>query len=258
MKRLPPVALACAAVLTLLVSGCSSETASSNATASATPFQANLKDDGLAGISGWQPPTAVCGTANLMPVIVKNTSPTAQTFSMTIGAGLTEQVIPMTDSGSYTEICPSRSGSGDYSGNKPEFSQQQTVQPGQTYAFFLSLGGVDYNLITAGSTFSIGGLPNGASGASWYDFDLQLNGDGGYNDLIPYYSNTGGPDTNNGQNGFAIVGCSPSSFPAPTGDSQPVTITPDTSDVLSPWSKNKTNAPTYGWWEPMCMAWLNG
>jgi len=208
--------------------------------------------DGLGGISGWQPPTAVCGTADFVPLLITNATNTSQTGSMTIGGDLTEQVA--VNPYDFNANCPSRTGSGRWQQNGSTYSANLTVPPGQTQVFTLALGGVDENLIGTSHTFSIGGLPGGTSNASWYDFALTLNADDSFTGLYPYYSGTGGTDpATNGQNGFNIVACNPGSFT--TGET--VTVTP-TAQVMTPYSSSKRNATngSYGWNQPICMAWL--
>ena len=208
--------------------------------------------DGLAGISGWQPPTAVCGTANVVPLLITNATNSPQTGSMTVGGDLTEQV--QINPANLDAQCPSRTGSGNWQQNGSTYSSNLSVQPGTTQTFILALGGVDENLIGTSHTFSIGGLAAGTANASWYDFDLTLNADMSFSSLSPYYSGTGGTDpATNGQNGFNIVECDPSSFT--TGET--VTINP-TAQVMTPYSSSKRNATnnSYGWNQPICMAWL--
>lgn len=245
------LALPAAAAAMLILAGCG------GSNTAATPAGVSVNNDGLAGIAGWEPPAQVCGTANLMPVIIYNGTDEAQTASMTIGSGLTEQVIPSPNTDDYVENCPARTGTGEWGQYKSGFSGEQTVQPGEAYQFYLYLGGADYNLIEAGHQFSIGGLPNGAPNASWYDFDLGLNLDGGFESLGSVYSGTGGVEwASNGQNGFNIVKCNPSSFPAPGTGAQPSRFVPEMDTLLTPFSRGNEQGPAYGWWEPMCLAWF--
>lgn len=202
--------------------------------------------DGLGGISGWQPPTPVCGEANIVPLLVANYTNEVQTGSITIGGDLTEQVVVDPYQGAN---CPQRDGTGRWEQNGSTYSQNFTIQPGTVGTYTISLGGVDENLIGTSHTFSIGGDPNGASDAQWYDFELYLNADESFHYLGSYYSGTGGTDTTNTQNGFNILSCNPV-VPA-SGDN--VTVT---GPIASPYSSGNAPGPGWGSGAAICLGWL--
>lgn len=212
------------------------------AVASTTPAAA----EGLGGITGWQPPTAVCGEANIVPLLVANYTNVPQTGSITVDGDLAEQV---TINPYSPSTCPSRDGTGRWSQNGTNYTQNVTIQPGTVGTYMISLGGVDDNLIGDDHTFSIGGLPGGTSGQSWYDFSLTLNADESFKYLQSYYENTGGTEMTNGQNGFNILSCNPI-VPA-AGDN--VTVQ---GPIGSPFSSRSVNGPGYGFGAGICLGWL--
>lgn len=213
----------------------------------ATPAQA----DGLGGISGWQPPTEVCGTANLMPVVATNA--TNQTQTLTINApagGMSEQVRFMTSQSDFVSNCPSRNGSGEAATNSPAWTQTVTVDPGTSQTFYLSLGGVDYTLLGNDAfTISGGTTPDPIQGSpipAEVTFTLDLGMDEQYESLSSYYGGLGSTSVP----GFNLLACNTESL-TPGGDIYA------TSQVLTPYAQaNGTPGPTYGSNQPMCMGWI--
>jgi hypothetical protein len=204
--------------------------------------------EGLGGISGWQPPTQVCGATSFFPVLFQNNTDTVQTASITIAPHTSGQVHFGSDSGSVASAAGCNRPVWGY--NPGQFQQNITVQPGQTDVYYMAIGGKDYNLIGAAHSFAIGGLPSGTSGASWYDFGFSLNVDESFQNLWAYYSNTGGTASNNGQNGFAVAQCNTSNTP---GGGQTVTVG---SKVITPWSSNTYNTPGQTQFnQPLCFTW---
>jgi hypothetical protein len=203
--------------------------------------------DGLGGITGWQPPVASCGTANIVPLLVANLTNESQTGSITIDGDLAEQV---TINPYQSAQCPQRDGTGWYSQDGNNYTTNFTVPAGQTAAYVISMGGVDLNLITSSNTFSIGGDANGASNAQWYDFKLTLNADESFKYLQSYYSGTGGTSSaSNKQNGFNILSCNPI---VPTAGQNVSVVGP----LGTPYSGGNRNGPGYGWGAAMCLGWL--
>lgn len=200
--------------------------------------------DGIGGISGWEPPTKVCGEGNLVPVLMTNATSSPQTYTWTVSGDLAEQVEV---DPSQSANCPSRTGTGDWQQDGTGYVYSETVQPGETVSFDVLFGGVDENLIGDSNTFEVSGIPNGPS---WYDMQLDLNLDGSFKLLYAYYENTGGTGANNGQNGFNIVQCSPSTLPS----SGSVNVFP-TPVVLTPYTTS-VGGVNFGWSQPLCFAWL--
>lgn len=208
-------------------------------------------EDGLNGISSWNAPGASCGTANVVPLLIANYTGVDQTGSFTVDGDTAEQVVLTSyDPTASNVTCPSRNGTGEWQQNGVSQSQNFTVPAGGISAWTLTLGGSSENLIGTNHEFSIGGLPNGAANASWYDFYLSLNLDLSFNNLDMSYNNTGGTNPQlSTQNGFNVLTCSPST-PA-SGDSVRVvgpSLTPYTTTVSSPIS--------YGWGDALCLGWL--
>lgn len=134
--------------------------------------------DGLGGISGFEPPPNVCGTASLTPVVVTNTTSITQTLTINVpGGGMAEQVTFLTSASDFNGECPQRDGTGVAGQNADAWTQTVSVSPGTLESFYLSLGGVDYNLATSGNVFAFNG------GASIYGItsgviaQLNLGGD---------------------------------------------------------------------------------
>lgn len=205
--------------------------------------------DGLGGISGWQPPTAVCGEANVVPLLFGNFTEQAQTVTITVTGNLAEQV---TLNPWQSPNCPQRDGTGRWEQNGPNYTQTITVPPGQISAQSIGLGGVDENLLT-GNSFTMSGNVEANPGediGTWYTFALDLNADDSFVSLQSSYFMTGGIDsTTNDQNGFNILNCSPS-IPA-AGDSVSIV-----GPVASPYSMDNIKGPKYGPGEAMCLGWL--
>ena len=206
--------------------------------------------EGLGGITGWQPPTAVCGTANVVPVVITNYTNQSQTGSITIPPNLTEQV--QVNPVDFSAQCPQRpaDATGNYQQQTPAYQQNLTVNPGQSASFMLAMGGVDYNLAGVSNTFAIGGLPIGSTNPSWYNFTLGLNADESFSYLELSWSNTGGIQASNNQNGFNVVQCLPQSF---SNGSGPIDITATTNILTQYYDSNNY---VYKSNEPICLAWL--
>lgn len=204
--------------------------------------------EGLGGISGWQPPTQVCGATSFFPVLFENATDETQTASITIAPRTSGQVHFGSNAGNVASAA--QCGRPTWGYNPGAFNQNITVGPRQTAVYYMAIGGKDYNLVGAAHSFAIGGLPGGTSNASWYDFGFSLNVDESFQNLWAYYSNTGGPASNNGQNGFAIWSCNVS----PTkGGGQTITVG---ETLITPWSSNTYNtAGQTQYNQPLCFSW---
>jgi hypothetical protein len=207
--------------------------------------------DGLAGIGGWEPVPNECGSYSTFPVLVSNATGVTQTGSITVPEGLSAQVgvynsyAAISDSLYWNPVAASCNPNRPELMSAPEYQYNFTVPAGQTQVFWMGLGGVDYNLIGNSHSFGVGGLPSGASGASWYDFYLSLNAIESFTNLNIAYSGTGGTNTDNHQNGFNIVQCSTAG-----GNLNP------TGSILTPFSSGTNNSLNYGRNQPICMGWV--
>lgn len=198
--------------------------------------------DGLGGISGWQPSPDICADQNQIPILVTNASQIEQTGSITVNDNLAANV----------QVFETQAALGDASwcGNDLDagqgYSYNFTVQPGQTAVYWAALGGVDSNDYKGSQAIAIGGLPSNTSGASWYDFFLNLKSTLGFEALQVQYDHTGGTNTStNNQNNFNVIPCNTSN-----GGVQPGYGT------LTPFAAAQAEGPTYYTGDPICLAWL--
>lgn len=202
--------------------------------------------DGVAGaITGFGLMPMDCGDTSISPVVVTNFTNVPQTGSITINPGLeleAQYFLTAQDAeNSNFGVCVARNPVG---GSMPGEAHDFTLQPGETKVYYLGMGGQDYNLATTSNNIAIGGLPGGTSGASWYDFWLDLNIDDGFHSLTLNYGRTGGPG-DNGQNGFNAVMVN--TITNPDGS---ITFQ-NTTDIISPYSYHNTNGSWNGNWEPV-------
>lgn len=204
----------------------------------------------LPSVPGWGPPISIASDSSVVPLVVMNATGATQTMSVTIPPELTEAVQLYQPNEEITFGC-----GGNYKpDDNPYFSSGYTanftVGPGQTVVYTLCVGGDGDYRKGVDNSFAIGGLPNGTSNASWYDFKANFNADDVLESLQPYYSNTGGFGTNNGQNGFNIMTCSPSG-PVTNGNNVINVVRP----VASPYSSGTYYPQNYGFGAPVCMGW---
>lgn len=204
--------------------------------------------DGLGGISGWQPPSAICGEGNVLPLLFGNYTDEPQTVTITVSGNLAEQV---SINSFQSPDCPGRDGTGRWAQTGSSFAQQFVVGPGQISAQSITLGGVDENLL-GGNSFTMTGVDgfDASTGiGQWYSFALDLNADESFVSLQSSYFQTGGIDSTNEQNGFNILNCSPS---APTAGETVSIVGP----VASPYAGGNTNGPKFLPGEAMCLGWI--
>jgi hypothetical protein len=203
--------------------------------------------DGLGGISGWQPPPAICGEGNVVPLLFGNYTDETQTVTITVSGNMAEQVAI---NSFQSPNCPQRDGTGKWAQNGASYTQQIVVGPGQISAQSITLGGVDENLI-GGNSFTMAGSQADPSAdiGQWYSFALDLNADESFVSLQSSYFQTGGIDSTNEQNGFNILNCSPS---VPTAGETVSIVGP----VASPYSSGNTNGPKFLPGEAMCLGWI--
>lgn len=232
------------------------------ATAGATIGVASIMAVALAPASSAGTPEPIQGNASVVPLTIVNASDNNQTMSITINPQLTYQVQVYAPGQELTYGCNTGVGS---EGNGVEnrdnngygssgFSQDFVVDAGTVQVFTLCVGGQGEMGAGTDLTFSIGGLPNGASNAQWYDFDVNLNLDQDLTSLQPYYSGTGGLDqATNTQNGFNILQCNPDTTLSADQSWQTVKATPT---IVSPYSASTYYPQNYGWGAPVCMGWL--
>lgn len=193
------------------------------------------------GIEGPSTMPQVCGNQEVITVVLLNATNQTQQASITAGSSVAKEVdYAYSESGLPPETCflPRGDANSAFTSNLPSGGG---IAPGGWIAFYLSVGGQDRNLI-GGSTFSLGGVPNGTPNAAWYDFQVTLNADESFQNLTPYYSGTGGTDSaTSNQNNFVMTECGANGMP--------------TSMILTPYSSgNATVMPVMG--GNMCFAWL--
>lgn len=203
--------------------------------------------DGLGGISGFEPAPNVCGTASLTPVVVTNATNITQTLTIkTTAGGMAEQVTFLTSASQFNGECPQRDGTGVAGQNADAWTQTVSVSPGTSESFYLSLGGVDYNLLTGGNTFAFNG------GASIYGItsgviaQLNLGADEQFKSLSTSYEFLGP----NMLPGFNLFECN--TVPNAAGGTDIFT----TATMLTPYAAVTTAGPTYDSGQPMCMGWI--
>lgn len=250
MKRHRWAAVAAVAAL-LVAAGCSS----GDPTAAAAPHQGvQVRNEGLAGIAGWEPVPNVCGLSSANPVVITNTYNQPQTLSLTVNDGLSAQVNFFPNWGAYggspmAQGCPGRT---LYYSAPPGYTQDVTIPANSSGYFVLGMGGLDYNLAEVSNDLAIG-----AGGSSWYDFHLALNADESFKYVQLQYQNTGGTNpSQNTQTGLLnVVPCDPDSA---LNLSNPASPTPQTNSVISTYTSNAAtaNQVKYDSDVPICMAFL--
>ncbi len=202
----------------------------------------SIINNGAGAITGWSLPPMVCGGSSISPVVVSNYTSVPQTGSITINSGLTLEVGVFSSAAEASDspfgTCTGRGGG---TGNPPAYTNNFTVQPGETNVYYLGMGGTDYNLTNTSHNIAIGGLPNGASNPKWYDFYLDLTPDLGFQSLFLSYQNTGGLGSSNGQNGFNVVA---------------IENGVATQTILSPYSSKDTSNVVWTANQPIGLAWL--
>ena len=197
--------------------------------------------EGLGGVSGWSPSTNVCGTGNLIPIVIGNTTDSLQTASITVAEGTAANVQV------FTSLAAAQNAQGCGRAENmtaPGYSLNFSVAPQSTNVYYAMLGGVDYNAIGDSHNIAFGGLPSNTPSQGWYNLELSLTATESFNGLQANYEGTGGTNGSNQAN-FNLVACNTAN--------NAVNLT---DNILTPYSVGDTNGPSYGWGAPICAAWL--
>jgi len=204
----------------------------------------SVRAEGLGGVSGWAPSPNVCGTANLIPIVIGNATNQSQTGSVTVPDELSAnaQIFPSYQAAQFAQGC----GRAEIQ-SSPGYTYNFTVLPNSSAVFWGVFGGVDVNAITSSHNIGFGGLASGTSGQSWYDLRLSLTATESFSALVPSYSGTGGTDpATNNQNGFNLVQCNTAN-----GNVELTDV------ILTPYSQTTTSTSNiYSWGQPICAGWL--
>lgn len=171
-------------------------------------FDNNPTGENILSILGAGYPDALptCTDNNSKNVmLIANTTNAPQTMSVTINPGLEEEA-------AFFPQYSSTIGTGNCAGyGELPNTQYLTVQPGQTAVALLVAGGGDRNLLETSKDIAIG-----AGGQQWYNFELNLDANEGFDNLQLSYEGTGGTDPSlNLQPGlFNVMECSIDGQPA--------------------------------------------
>lgn len=164
------------------------------------------------------------GNTSVNPVLVSNSTGSAQSVSVGVQSALAREL-------QFASEPPSNTGC------MPEGSAQNItgqVAAGQTAVFYITAGGANYN--TTGSGGEYGNI--GLTGSDWYQIDLHLNINDGFDSLsLDANHQSSGPNTG----GLALVGCSPSSAGASSYSTVPSDVISNGSNPngTASWSKNQ-------------------
>jgi hypothetical protein len=214
----------------------------------------------IGSVTGFGLLPTVCDGSSISPVVITNYTSIAQTGSITVNPGLEMEVgvfpTAVDANNSQFSQCSLRNPNSRSSGTA--IQENFTLQPGQTAVYYLGLGGTGHDLVFPSHNIAIGGLPSGASNASWYDFWLDITSQYDFESLTLNYQGTGGSG-DNGQNGFNVT------MVTQTANPDGSTTFQNSDTILSPFSKTNTNgswngsgqAVIYGFNQPIGLAWID-
>ena len=184
-----------------------------------------------------------CSLMSQFPVLITNASgDSAQTGSITVSGTISNEV----------QIFESQSAMQANGCNVPtndsaSWSQNFTVQPGQTKVLWLSVGGASYSSVFGAQNIAIGGMPSKTSGQSWFDFWANIDRSTyQFQSMQVNYNGTGGTDiATSQQNNFNVVQCNVNG----------TNVSP-TLNILTPYSRGGATGPTYTQNQPVCLGWF--
>lgn len=198
------------------------------------------------GSYSYTPGGYACGTTTVFPVLAKNNTNVAQTGSVSIAPSTVGQVLASAQPILTTEEIPCYGEVPVYENGAEKMNF--TAQPGQTVVIWIAIGG-NNEAWGVSQSFGLGGRSTQDKGVSWYEMQYKLGSGYVFQSLWAVYGMTGGPATNNGQNGFTNRACNV------TKSGTVATVSVGTEDI-SPY-KTSHGFTTYpsGPGQALCFSW---